>query len=493
MTLTREEQLDSNVGLRTRQVTRRIVVQAILRLETPTILSNGDIDPSVDIPIQMDSVEPQRALLSGSSLAGAMRNFLNDYELGYRTLIDKENLEGTLARALFGGTKGDDDGAQSPLIVEDALSIGPVRFELRDGVAIDPQTNVAVDQAKYDMQALAADTEFKIGVELVINKENKMQLEALRLVLCALEVGQIRLGSKKHRGFGQVTVSNWQVWSYDLTTTDGLLSWLAHDSEHEGLTNSAAQSPAVVFEDWGNALKCSVPDARNALTIVANFDVRDSLLIRSGFEQMYGPDAAHLVSKRNGKPTPVIPGTSLAGILRSQALRIANTVTKSDQNTTINQLFGYMAKPEESVPSYASRVIVNEVSINGATDLVQSRVKIDRFTGGAFDSALFTEQPVFGGQFEATIQVLSPEPAEIGLMLLALKDLWTGMRAVGGGNNVGRGRLQGLAATINWIDADGQPQKAQLDAAGNVTGNLAMLNSFVAAVAQIGPPKEATA
>jgi hypothetical protein len=51
--------------------------------------------------------------------------------------------------------------------------------------------------------------------------------------------------------------------------------------------------------------------------------------------------------------------------------------------------------------------------------------------------------------------------AELGLILLLLKDLWTGDLPIGGESGVGRGRLKGLSATIstpegNWsFTADG--------------------------------------
>jgi hypothetical protein len=41
---------------------------------------------------------------------------------------------------------------------------------------------------------------------------------------------------------------------------------------------------------------------------------------------------------------------------------------------------------------------------------------------------------------------------EVGLMLLLLKDLWTGDLPLGGESSVGRGRLQGVSATITLDD-----------------------------------------
>jgi len=83
--------------------------------------------------------------------------------------------------------------------------------------------------------------------------------------------------------------------------------------------------------------------------------------------------------------------------------------------------------------------------------MVQSRVKIDRFTGGSFPQALFSEQPAFGGDgagVQIEVALRAPRDPEIGLLLLVLKDLWTGDLPLGGEGGVGRGRLKGQKATL---------------------------------------------
>ena len=63
---------------------------------------------------------------------------------------------------------------------------------------------------------------------------------------------------------------------------------------------------------------------------------------------------------------------------------------------------------------------------------VQDRVKIDRFTGGAFETALFNQEPVFAVD-DTQIKVIFEfrygnnddtliASAQIGLLLLVLKD-----------------------------------------------------------------------
>jgi len=191
----------------------------------------------------------------------------------------------------------------------------------------------------------------------------------------------------------------------------------------------------------------------------ALFGIAGSLLIRSSTEDPNAPDMVHLHSQRNGKSQPIISGTSLAGALRGRALRIAKTLSDSPNATSlIDDLFGAEIdeKNKEQVIK-ASRLWVEESVIENPQELVVSRVKIDRFTGGSFPTALFNEQPVFGLDETAVqlrLRVDDPTAVDKGLLLLLLKDLWTEDLPIGGEASVGRGRLRGKCATLVTYKGD---------------------------------------
>ena len=89
-----------------------------------------------------------------------------------------------------------------------------------------------------------------------------------------------------------------------------------------------------------------------------------------------------------------------------------------------------------------------------------SRIKIDRFTGGVVDGALFDEEPIYGGQLKVAMELRSPKEGEAGLLLLVLKDLLTGDLPVGGTSAVGRGVLRGTAEfTIDGKDYSLDPDQ----------------------------------
>jgi len=178
-----------------------------------------------------------------------------------------------------------------------------------------------------------------------------------------------------------------------------------------------------------------------------------SLLIRSGSGGAADPDMVHLRSYRDGDEISILSGTSLAGAVRARALRIANTIHGRERGQTlIDAIFGRRIEVSQDQPT-GSRLVTRETEVHGTTDLVHGRVKIDRFTGGAYPQALFFQQPIFGGngsEVQVQLELRQPRAYEIGLLLLVLKDLWTGDLPLGGESSVGRGRLQGQWANLTF-------------------------------------------
>ncbi len=452
-----------------REVRERIVIEGTLRLESPAHLGNGDLAGLTDISLLRDPLAG-RALLTGSSIAGALRNYLRERELGYGRAEASDG--NTLAEQLFGFIDEREDELekswQSWLIVEDALGSAP-NVELRDGVAIDARTRTAKRGTLYDMELLQAGTEFELRFELWISATNSTDLVfALATALHGLETGEIGLGKRKARGFGECRVTNWRARRYKMDDIQDVTAWLKNDWGNTEKKARIEETLNICLDD---------ADKRKKMTLNATFKLDSPLLIRSGAGAADEPDTAHFKSKRGGKDSAVLPGTSAAGAMRARALRIAKTLQLADADTLIERMFGKgdtrdRAPNRETAKPKGSRVVVREREIKDAPEieLVQSRVKIDRFTGGAFPQALFQEQPLFGDaktrvQIEIELRAANDGAnfaREVGLLLLVLKDLWTGDLPLGGEASVGRGRLKGESATLKcdgheWVltDKDG--------------------------------------
>jgi len=217
-------------------------------------------------------------------------------------------------------------------------------------------------------------------------------------------------------------------------------------------------------------------DTRSVFRLIAEFALPGSLLIRSGSGNgHFGPDEGHMHARHGAGPrmsdgtlipAPVLSGTSVAGALRARASKILMTLGDRARakhlvdalwGTDMEELQQRRARGDRNAQPYASRLRVSETLIQHATaDLVQHRVSIDRFTGGARDTALFSQQPVFGKDdttVKVEVEIFAPQPHEIGILLLLLKDLWTGDLPFAGESNVGRGRLRGQQAVLTYADA----------------------------------------
>lgn len=465
-------------GKKSRGIISRVVVEGNLVLQTPAHFGNGDTDELVDMPLSVDPLDGRTPLLTGASIAGALRSYLRERERGYGQRADSES-----ASVLLFGALKEEEGEQSPLIIEDALGKS-FSVETREGVALDPESRTAREKRLFDLQLWQAGTAFPLRFELVI-REKGSEVKLKRALATALEGfndGSITLGARKRRGYGRVSVPGWRVKVYDLTTPEGLLDWIENGDKPLDDVNLIVDVRKVL--GVGELL----PDKRQFFCFKATFPLDGSLLIRSGGGQDdQGPDTVHLHARQDdGNVMPVLSGTSLAGALRARAFKIANTVGDGGcARKLIDAMFG--PEMDSNVEPQASRVIVEETVVaNARTDLVQNRVNIDRFTGGARETALFNEQPAFGGdETKVTVKVrlLEPKEHEIGLLLLLLKDLWTGDLPLGGEIGIGRGRLKGEEAELIW-QRDGSVQwKIVANGQGLVIdGDRGVLERFVSAL-----------
>lgn len=471
---------------KSRQIVERWVIEAELVLLTPTHLGNGDSDRVVDMPLLLDEATG-KVLLPGTSLAGALRNYIRERRHGFAPVVTRAD---KVLESLFGAEKRNNNGPQSSLIVEDAVGDAP-RIELRDGVRIEPKWRTAKDKFKYDLQLLEAGAIFPLRMELMVSgavdETAQAAKQTLAVALQGLASGEIMLGLRKRRGFGQCAVHEWHVTQYDLHQQADMLAWISEDHPDWGFkTNTQsgkeiAQLLGVSTEQW--------EDKRRYCYISARFALDSSLLIRAGFgEQDRGPDMVHLHSYRpdeGGKRQPILSGTSLAGALRHRAERILRTIGLNEHEVEqfIGRVFGPADIKRGAQSGKASRLLVKETVIHNPYELVQNRIRIDRFTGSVYESALFNEQPVFGANdtlVSVELSLRDPQVGEVGLLLLLLKDLWTGDLPLGGEASIGRGRLRGVEANMT---VDDRSYNLVADSAGHLSvSERTQLESYVTAL-----------
>jgi CRISPR/Cas system CSM-associated protein Csm3 (group 7 of RAMP superfamily) len=216
---------------------------------------------------------------------------------------------------------------------------------------------------------------------------------------------------------------------------------------------------------------------RSRVVIDLDLQVVYDILVRSPGTEPGAPDVSHLYSSG----AAILPGTSLAGVMRTQALRIAKLVRhqKDDAERWIDRLFGPRFDGQRPPPDHklcASRLRIGEARLERSQSRRQTRVALDRFTQGAVDTALFDEQTEVGGRATGRLELRNPQDGELGVVLLVVKDLLDGMLPVGGSSSVGRGVLRG-SATVTWHDGSGgldsTTRSARVELGKSPTGNAA--------------------
>jgi CRISPR-associated RAMP protein (TIGR02581 family) len=145
------------------------------------------------------------------------RTFINDPETLSQEILEKSCWTCRLCGAPWLASK---------LMVRDMPVVEETWFErylIRDGVAIDRDTETAAGQMKYDYEAVPAQTAF--GFEMIIDNATDAELGLALLGLREFEAGLVTLGGGRSRGLGQAKLElDWP--GAALVKKDGLRAYL---------------------------------------------------------------------------------------------------------------------------------------------------------------------------------------------------------------------------------------------------------------------------
>ena len=398
-------------------VTDRYYIKGEIKLLSPMIIGSGGNEVA-DLQIIRDWND--KIFIPATTIAGNIRHFLE------KKLKNKDKLE------KYFGSK-DEKSGHSLFSFFDATELS-VSTDIRDGVKLDNLTKTTEDGSKYDYEIINKGSTFNFRMEIVAReKTNNGELEAIASkITSALECEELRIGAKTSRGFGRIKLSNTKIQKIDIINERQKwidFSWDNVDS------NFTLHDISEMFSNI------------NPFHITAEFLIPDSLIIKSYSTDPNDVDAVSLTS--NGEP--IISGTSWNGAIRHSLENVGREIGKhKEMLKLIKQTFGWVDDKNKTKSAVPSRVIIDESIIENSKSLTYVRNKVDRFTGGVVDGALFDEKPVYGGT--VTLRCELPADAkdyEKGMLVLAIKELQNGIQTVGGGGNIGRGRLNGGSFIIS--------------------------------------------
>ena len=389
------------------QVDHRVYIKGVLTATSPFVV--GTDDDYFDLsPLRDESGKP---FIPGSSIAGILRNAFED----------KEKKE-------FFGYAENDDSKQSILITYDSFLTkdSPLSFNIRDGIKLndDRKTTQAGAKTSYEIVEPGCSFDFMLEVVIRENDDTEYCFSFIKSLVTQLQNGFF-LGAKTSRGLGKFNLEN--ILTFKISGENAYQNYVAFRWD---LTKFIPYQES----DFPSSTSINLtyrPESRS-------FEVKcdGTLLIRS-YDDPLGADTIMV----NSNASSIIPGSSWNGLFRHQAKRILEELGCIHTACLVNEIFGSDIGDGED-KKQASNIVFSDSVIVEAKSFLQTNVKIDRFTQGAADGALFNCRPVATFKTTLDIQLRTPEQWIWDLLHLIMCDINDGYAALGGQTSIGRGLLK---------------------------------------------------
>ena len=423
-------------------ITKRIVALCKMRLLSPALIGSGE-DENTDRDVYLDV--NQSPIISGTSLAGVLRSAMDEKDAAilFGPQINKPGDESAISQLWV---------LDAPALVEekDKNGVLPAKVIIIDNVALE-ENKVAKPGAKFDFEAIERDSYFHLRLQLIVRKNSHENTEALFEELLP-KLNTLYIGGKTSRGFGKLQCESVYKKVFENNNT-GLKDWKKFNWDEWILY--------VQAEKCDNSELLSYKPEHISL-ISAELNLKGTLLIRDDYSVTGDEDSAHITSA--GKS--VIYGTSWAGAMKNGLARFIDT---NNCKNYLDEVFGYIDGKTKPKQHYPSKVRVDASYFENESRHPVMRVKIDRWTGGTVNGALFTVCPQFGGKVTLTIHYPKDDCAIKQLFILALQAIDLGIITIGGETAIGRGVFTVEKICIdgtkqNKCDLFSQPKKTLADA-----------------------------
>lgn len=338
-----------------RQITLRLVTRSGLHVGA------GSGDSVTDALVRRDA--SGRPIIPGTSFAGSLRALATRLapRLGFAICAAlKGDSSGSAARnpcgcevcSLFGDidpvdeqgrASGEEAGAAGErrraragrLWVHDARPLGEARGWVRDGVGIERETGAAYrrGRTKFDVETLPPCVEFDLRLEVQapdgrvdIDREERL----LAAVLSEWVAGRGTVGGRTSRGLGALAVKDGSVTyrKLDLADAANLFDYIAGDDPWRAQGGDGGWLQRRIAEIRQRPFAPVAEGAAQAWAeLVAEIQFAGPMLVNDpALAAISGFDHAPF-SASGDLGAPAIPGSSLKGVLRSCAERIARTLS----------------------------------------------------------------------------------------------------------------------------------------------------------------------
>lgn len=507
----------------------KIIIKGNLVSRTAVHIGSGKQDVVLDSPVFRNSLG--ELVIPGTSIAGALRGLATEiapFIFGNACLAIKEKIDKTVCDcetcSLFGsiafGPSSYDqiEGNSSKIWIYDAPLLIDQSTNIRDRVGIDRETESAaiIARAKYDLEVIPKDSKFDFTIELHGDEKNQEKNEILlAAILSEWMYGRCFIGGRKSSGLSAFILQDVKVYEIDFNDPNQLMAYLRTDDPTENVSVSdnwlenklkLARERLIKQKTFENGLKTTY-ETFLQIKFILNFSgelvINNRMLsLLTNFD--FAPFMENEIF--------VIPGSTLKGIIRSHAERIARTIAtlKSENKeqfiaicpacnpiasldeplTSCGNLITKFLKDEKTKKQdylndlclackfFGSLINIGKIYVEDAYIVNQPEIKIrdflaiDRFTGGGKEGAKFDAITLLNPKFSVQLFIKNPEMWELGWLILVLRDLKEGLITIGYGKskNFGACTIEKEQFKFGTLRKENQQLGLKLDDALSVEG-----------------------
>lgn len=446
----------------TTRYTHRHIVRLTVEAATPLAVGTGKgSDILTDAPVAKDV--NGLPYIPATSIAGVLR-----HAMGYVDNKTDGNPFGYID-----GADNDDSGHGSDIIFTDAVMVGKNGKALdgihdidwndefyryfqdllvRQHVRIDHK-GTAENNGKFDNEVVYKGTRFVFEIELMSDKDDKEHIEK---AIGHLRYSTLRIGGGTRKGYGKLSIVDCRQASLNLSNPEDLEKYLNKSSS--------------LAEDWAGFTKISVIESLD-YSKWTHYQLKlkplDFFMFGSGMGDSDADNVyvSELVVSQgesidNNKHV-LIPGSSVKGAIAHRTAYHYNKIKGNfagkqnpkeitgSNNEAVAAIFG---EKKSDNTFTRGRLLIDDV-IKGQAEPKSKPFfhnKIDQFTGGTMDGALFQEKVIYDKDTEYTFDIYVENSALADddikkAFVQSLRDICTGLLPLGGITNRGNGIFTGTA------------------------------------------------
>lgn len=444
--------------------TYRHIVRLTVEAATPLAVGTGkSYDILTDAPVAKDV--NGLPYIPATSIAGVLRHAMG---------LADDQTEGNPFGYISKSNDNDDSGHGSDIIFTDAVMVGKngkaldgiqdidwndefYRYfqdlPVRQHVRIDHK-GTAENNGKFDNEVVYKGTRFVFEIELISDTDDN---EHITKAIEKLRDCTLRIGGGTRKGYGKLSIVDCRQASLDLSKPEDLEKYLKKSSslakDWDGFAENA-EIKSLDNSDWTHyQLKLKPLD----------FFMFGSGMGDSDADNVYVSE--YVVSRGesiDNNKRVLIPGSSVKGAIAHRTAYHYNKIKKrfagkipeakvGCDNEAVAAIFG---EKKSDKTFTRGRILIDDVIKGQAEPKATTKTfyhnKIDQFTGGTIDGALFQEKVVYGKgeNYELNIYVENSALADDDIKTAfkqSLRDICTGLLPLGGITNRGNGIFTGTA------------------------------------------------